>query len=93
MSDQNETVNFNIQTVKDWFTLVVALVATVAGVIFWAGSVNDPKFDEIDNKIQLLRQDVTSIRENNNKILRIVGRLEGKLENRARKAARKEHEN
>jgi len=76
----NSTIN--IQTLKDWFTFIFAVVATVVGVIFWVQSANDPKFKEIEDKIQLLRQDVTQIRENNNKILRIVGRLEGKIENR-----------
>ena len=76
----NSTVN--IQALKDWFTFIFAVLATVAGVIFWIQSANDPKFKEIENKIQLLRQDVTQIRENNSKILRIVGRLEGKIENR-----------
>ena len=77
----NSTIN--IQTLKDWFTFIFAVFATVAGVIFWIQSANDPKFKEIEDKIQLLRQDVTQIRENNSKILRIVGRLEGKFENRA----------
>ena len=77
----NSTIN--IQTLKDWFTFIFAVFATVAGVIFWIQSANDPKFKEIEDKIQLLRQDVTQIRENNSKILRIVGRLEGKIENRA----------
>ena len=49
----NSTIN--IQTLKDWFTFIFAVVATVVGVIFWVQSVNDPKFKEIENKIQLLR--------------------------------------
>jgi len=73
--------NINIQTLKDWFTLIVATIATVAGVIFWVSSVNDPKFEEIEKEIQLIRDEVTLIRHNNHEILRIVGRLEGKLEN------------
>ena len=73
--------NINIQALKEWFTLIVAIVATIAGVIFWIGSINDPKFEEIEKEIQLIRDEVTLIRHNNNEILRIVGRLEGKLEN------------
>jgi len=73
--------NINIQILKDWFTLIVAIVATIAGVIFWIGSVNEPKFEEIEKEIQLIRSDITLIRHNNHEILRIVGRLEGKLEN------------
>ncbi len=72
---------FDIQLFKDWITLIIAVTATVAGVIFWVGSVHDPKFEEVEKEIQLLRNDITQIRLNNNEILRIVGRLEGKLEN------------
>ncbi len=70
----------NIQTIKEWFTVIVATVATIAGVIFWVQSINEPKFEEIEKEIQLLRNDINQIRVNNNEILRIVGRLEGKLE-------------
>jgi uncharacterized membrane protein len=72
--------SLNIQTVKEWFTFIVALVVTVAGVIFWIQTINDPKFQEIEKEIQFLRDDITQIRDNNNEILRIIGRLEGKLE-------------
>ena len=72
--------NFNLQAVKDWLALIVAVVATIAGVIFWIGSVNDPKFEEIEREIQLLRNDITQIHLNNHEILRIVGRLEGRIE-------------
>ena len=58
----------------------MAIVATIAGVIFWVQSINDPKFEEIEKEIQLLRDDIVQIRVNNNEILRIVGKLEGKLE-------------
>ena len=75
------TQNFNIQALKDWFTLIIATVATVAGVIFWVQSINNPKFEEFEKEIQVLREDISQIRINNNEILRIVGRLEGLLEN------------
>ena len=75
------TNEVNLQTLKDWFTFVVAVAATVAGVIFWVQSINDPKFEKIEKDIQTLRSDIKQIRDNNNEILRIVGRLEGKLEN------------
>ena len=70
----------NVQSLKDWFTFIVAVVACVAGVIFWVQSSNDPKFSKIESEIQTLRHDIEKIRENNNEILRIVGRLEGKLD-------------
>ena len=75
------TQNVNLQNIREWFTMVVAVVATIAGVIFWVQSINDPKFEELEKEIQVLRQDITQIRVNNNEILRIVGRLEGRLEN------------
>ena len=70
----------DLQMIKDWFTLVVAVIATIAGVIFWVQSINDPKFEKIEQDIQILRGDIGQIRIDNNEILRIVGRLEGKLE-------------
>lgn len=73
--------NLDIQTFKDWFTMFVALVATIAGVIFWVQTINEPKFEDLEKEIQVLREDIAYIRSNNNEILRIVGRLEGKLEN------------
>jgi hypothetical protein len=75
------TQRLDINNIKDWLTFAMAVIATVAGVIFWIGSVNDPKFEEVENNIQLLRDEISQIRLNNNEILRIVGRLEGKLEN------------
>jgi len=75
------TQNINVQSLKEWFTLIVAIVVTTAAAIFWVQSSNDPKFEEIEKEIQFLRTDISQIRLNNNEILRIVGRLEGKLEN------------
>tara|TARA_R100000234_G_C4985335_1_gene172954 strand:+ start:759 stop:992 length:234 start_codon:yes stop_codon:yes gene_type:complete len=76
------TNQIDLQTIKDWFTLMVAIIATIAGVIFWVQSINDPKFEKIEKEIQTLRDDITQIRTDNNEILRIVGRLEGKLESK-----------
>jgi hypothetical protein len=66
---------------KDWLTFFIAVVACVAGIIFWVQSSNDPRFEKIEKEITILRQDIKNIRVNNSEILRIVGRLEGKLEN------------
>ena len=76
------TNQIDLRTIKDWFTLMVAIIATIAGVIFWVQSINDPKFEKIEKEIQTLRNDITQIRTDNNEILRIVGRLEGKLESK-----------
>ena len=69
-----------IQKIKDWFTFIVAVVACVAGVIFWIQQVNDGKFAQIERDIANLQADIDKIETNNNKILRIVGRLEGKID-------------
>ena len=70
----------NPDALKDWFTFAVAVVACVAGVIFWVQSSNNPRFEKLEKEITILRQDIKSIRLNNSEILRIVGRLEGKLD-------------
>ena len=72
--------NLDISAVKDWLTFIIAVTVAVAGVIFWVQNINEPKFEEIEKEIQLLRGDISQIRVNNNEILRIVGRLEGKLD-------------
>ena len=71
----------NIEKIIDWFVFVVAVVTCVAGVIFWVQSSNNPRFEKLEKEINILRQDIKNIRDNNSEILRIVGRLEGKLEN------------
>ena len=71
----------NIENLKDWFTFIVAVVACVAGVIFWVQSSNNPRFEKIEKDISLLREDIKNIRDDNSEILRIVGKLEGKLDN------------
>ena len=69
----------NIGNLKDWFTFIVAVVACVAGVIFWVQSSNNPRFEKIEKDISVLREDIKNIRDDNSEILRIVGKLEGKL--------------
>ena len=71
----------SIENIKDWFIFSVSVIACVAGVIFWVQSSNNPRFEKLEKEITVLREDIKNIRENNSKILRIVGRLEGKLEN------------
>jgi len=75
------TQSNNIENIKDWFTFVVAVITCVAGVIFWVQSSSNPKIEKLEKEITILRQDIQNIRDDNSKILRIVGRLEGKLEN------------
>ena len=68
------------QDIKEWFTLVASVIACIAGVIFWVQQSGNEKFDHINSQISSLRTDIDNIRENNNEILRIIGRLEGKIE-------------
>ena len=79
MSDQNN--NLNIKVLKEWFTFIVAIVATIAGVIFWVQSINDPKFERLEQEIQTLKSDISEIRNNTTEILRPIGRIEGKISN------------
>ena len=69
----------SLQVIKDWFTFAVAVIATVAGVIFWVQTINDDKIDLINQRIMSLEQEIEKIELSNNKILRIVGRLEGRI--------------
>jgi len=72
--------NNNIDTIKDWFTFIIAVIVCVSGVIFWVQTSNDPKFAKIESDIQVLRGEIKNIRDDNNEILRVIGRLEGKLD-------------
>jgi hypothetical protein len=76
--------NLNFQTVKDWFSLVVSIIACIAGVIFWIQQSSNDKIQHVEKEIVSLRSDIDKIRDNNTEILRIIGRLEGKLERRKR---------
>ena len=71
--------NSSFEAIKEWFTFIVAVVATVAGVIFWVQTINDDKISSINKKIESLEKDIEKIETKNNKILRVLGRLEGKL--------------
>jgi len=76
MSETNNTLN----SIKDWFTFAVAVVATVSGVIFWIQRADNDKFERIESKIEAVETDVDKIREDNVEIIRLIGKLEGKLE-------------
>jgi len=70
-----------LEAVKDWLTVVVAVITCITAVIFWVQSSSDAKFEKVESEIRSLKVDIDKIQENNNKILRIIGRLEGKLDN------------
>tara|TARA_B100001778_G_scaffold307702_1_gene287938 strand:- start:153 stop:386 length:234 start_codon:yes stop_codon:yes gene_type:complete len=71
----------NLEAVKDWFTLVAAIVTCVAAIIFWIQTSSDTKFDNLQSQVDTLRSDIKSIEKSNNEILRIIGRLEGQIDN------------
>jgi septal ring factor EnvC (AmiA/AmiB activator) len=68
-----------IEKVKDWFTFLVAVVACVSGVIFWVQSTSASNLEHIEHQISELKVEINQIQKNNNKILRVIGRLEGRL--------------
>ena len=72
----------NFEKVKELFTAVVAVIATISGAIFWVQHVADEKVQSVQIEIVEMKKDIKSIEENNREILRIVGRLEGALSNR-----------
>ena len=41
----------NFENVKDWITFFFAVIACVAGVIFWVQSSNNPRFEKIEKVI------------------------------------------
>ena len=66
--------------IKDWFTFIVAVIVSIASIIFWVQSSSNHKFDNIEKEISQLKNEISKIREDNSKILRVVGRLEGRLD-------------
>jgi len=81
MSNENSGSNINISSLRDYILLGVAIVTTVAGIIFWIQNVGDERIERVEHEIELIRSNIDKIKDNNNEILRIIGRLEGKLDN------------
>ena len=71
--------SISVQSLKEWATLIIAVIACVAGVIFWVQSVSDAEYMRIQTQIDSLREDMDQIERDNDKILRVIGRLEGRL--------------
>jgi len=72
--------NINFQSVKDWITFSIAVVACVTATIFWVQTSHDSELARIDTKVEKIQEQIDKIRDNNNEILRIIGRLEGKID-------------
>ena len=76
------TQRTNIESIKDWFTFIAAVITCIVAVVFWVQTSSDGKFEKVEAEIQTLRKDIDKIQENNKEMLRIIGRLEGKLDNK-----------
>ena len=72
--------NINFQSIKDWVTFSIAVVACVTATIFWVQTSSDSEIARIDTKVEKIQEQIDKIRDNNNEILRIIGRLEGKID-------------
>ena len=71
--------SISVQSIKEWLTLIISVIACVAGVIFWVQSASDAKFERIETQIEGIETELDHIEHDNNKILRVIGRLEGRL--------------
>jgi hypothetical protein len=72
--------SIDIEKIKDWFTLIVAIVTCVAGIIFWVQNTSDDRIARVESDIASLKQDIKEIETDSREILRIVGRLEGLID-------------
>lgn len=75
----NNTNNI-LRNIKDWFTLAVAIVTCIAGIIFWVQQTGDERIVRLESDILELRRDINKIESDSREILRIVGRLEGLID-------------
>ena len=78
--------NISVYALKEWLKVTISVAACVAGVIFWVQSSSDAKFEHIQEQIESLKDDMDQIEQDNDKILRVIGRLEGRLGNRPGRA-------
>ena len=49
---------FNINQIKDWIAMTVAIVACIAGVIFWVQTSSDSKFSHLEKDIAEVKIDI-----------------------------------
>jgi len=71
--------SISVQSLKEWATLIASVIACVAGVIFWVQTASDAEFERMQVQIDSLKNDMNQIERDNDKILRVIGRLEGRL--------------
>jgi uncharacterized protein (UPF0335 family) len=71
--------NTNLSQVKDWVTFTIAIMATVASVIFWVQSADNERIERIEEEVYEVKQDMKEITKQNSEILRLIGRIEGAM--------------
>ena len=71
--------NTSLSQIKDWTTFSIAIVAAIAGIIFWVQSADDDKIHRIEAEVAELKQDMKEITKQNSEILRLIGRIEGAM--------------
>jgi len=81
VSQEETQAILNIGVIRDYLLLGVAIVTAIAGIIFWVQNVDDDRIQRLEHDIEMIQTDINKIKDNNNEILRIIGRLEGKLDN------------
>jgi len=65
--------------VKDWVTFAIAIVATIASIIFWVQGADNDRIEHIEGEVKELKADMKEITKQNSEILRLIGRIEGAM--------------
>jgi len=65
--------------VKDWTTFAIAIVAAIAGIIFWVQGADNERIEYIEGEVKELKADMKEITKQNSEILRLIGRIEGAM--------------
>ena len=69
----------SLSQVKDWVTFAIAIVATIASIIFWVQGADNDRIEHIEGEVKELKHDMKEITKQNSEILRLIGRIEGAM--------------
>ena len=69
----------SLSQVKDWGTFAIAIVATIASIIFWVQGADNDRIEHIEGEVKELKADMKEITKQNSEILRLIGRIEGAM--------------
>jgi len=69
----------SLSQVKDWVTFAIAIVATIASIIFWVQGADNDRIEHIEGEVKELKADMKEITKQNSEILRLIGRIEGAM--------------